>query len=149
MKTHAHLTARLSDSALALSVCPIDGRPVEAELPLGRAVLLREAIRHDPPTEGDMEWAIEIIEDAIMASAIPRQEQAVLHLDDGWPAALRVPEPGLHRDAVEGIYRDLSAVAAGRPASLITWPTEPGFVACALMLRELMHHLGIERALVE
>ena len=46
---------------------------------------------------------------------------------------------------LEQLFQRLAAIALGRPAASEGLPADPHFFAAALLLRELMHHLGVER----
>ena len=59
-------------------------------------------------------------------------------------AGLSPAAPVLHREAVEAVFARQSAEALGRPSASERLPTELVFVAGLLLLREMMHHLGIE-----
>lgn len=51
----------------------------------------------------------------------------------------------ISRDAVEQLFNRQAAVASGRPSVSEALPEGLGFVAGVLLLRELMHHLDIEK----
>ncbi len=116
------------------------------------AALADASIRHQPPTAGELEHAIDIVEDALMAAKAVRSSGGVLMT---FEATLR-QFPGLDavgatlsRDAVEALFQQLASVALGMP--------DPGGavfvdreVADALLItREYMHHLGFESIRME
>jgi hypothetical protein len=44
--------------------------------------------------------------------------------------------------AVEALFNQVAAIATGSPARVQHIPTDPGFVLCLVLLREVMHHGG-------
>ena len=117
----------------------------ERHLPFGIATLTRRYLRHTPPTPLELEMAIEEIEPAIMALSLRLPANTVLALGGPEAARLNLPTAGQHRDEVEQLFQRLAAIALGRPAASEGLPADPHFFAAALLLRELMHHLGVER----
>lgn len=119
---------------------------VEAgQLPFGVDTLAQRYLRHTPPTPLELELAIEEIEPAIMALGLHLPPNTELALDGPEAARLNLPAAGQHRDEVEQLFQRLAAISLGRPAASEQLPADPHFFAAALLLRELMHHLGVER----
>ena len=118
-----------------------------ATLLIGWRTISRDYFRKDPPTPLDLENAIAAIEDEIERThktvdrglGVVTTEETIrdIALASGVPAG---PEVVLPIEAVERTY----ARMAGR-AGL---PGDPRFAATVLLLRELMHHLDIERVIV-
>ena len=143
------LYADLAPEATTL-VPPAGPRPGPIlRLPWGAESLARRLMRHTPPTALELEQAIETIEPEIMALRLHLPAGTLIVLGGAWPQALAATDPGLHRDAVENLFQHLAAIAQGRPAGIDALPTDPTFFAAVLLLRELMHHLGLERAVAE
>lgn len=118
-----------------------------ATLLVGWRTISRDYFRNDPPSPLDIENAIAAIEDEIdrthksvaRGPAVVTTEETIrdIALASGVPAG---PEVVLPIEAVERTY----ARMAGR-AGL---PGDPRVAATVLLLRELMHHLDIDRVLV-
>ena len=124
-----------------------DQEPVT--LAIGLLDLARRHFHHAPATTGELEAAIETVEDILMP-AIPRlrgsgplvtcdEESRALLAAVGLPEDARA-ELVIH--AVERLFNRLADVAGGRPAASEGLPPRPGFAANLLILRELMHHAG-------
>ncbi|MCW5650719.1 MAG: hypothetical protein KIS62_13310 [Ramlibacter sp.] len=124
-------------------------------LPLGTQAWGSQAFRHNPPTPGELEEAIMVVEDHVMpllrrlppGGDLQTQDSAVLEL--ARRAGLVGPRPvELPIDQVERLFEQLSAVALGRPVASGGVPTDAAFAAAVLILREFMHHLGFTRLTV-
>jgi len=107
--------------------------------------------KHDPPTPGELEAAIDAIEDALMASSALRVQGGTLVIDD----EVRRRLPGLLTDSpattledVEARFQRLASASLGHPGALATMPLGPEAAAALVILRECMHHLGYARLLI-
>ncbi len=102
------------------------------------------------PRPADLEHAIDLVEEAIEASGLRHAARDTLRLDAHLHAALAgllngLSAAGLAREQVEQAFATLVAqVQAGRPVV-----AGGGAIAALLMLRELVHHLGFVRVVVE
>lgn len=118
-------------------------------LGFGALGLARSYFRQEPPSAGDMEAAIEVVEDALMPAIAQLRGHGPLHSHDAESLAL-VEAAGLPTDAtaqlgieeVERVFNRLVNVANGRPAASEGLPARNTFAAHLLILRELMHHAG-------
>jgi len=118
-------------------------------LDLGAHSAGNRLFRHDPPTPGEVEEAIMVVEDEVMPLAAKLPPGATLATTD---AAIRqvahvagvadAPRMVLALDDVERVYGMLAAVALGRPALNSGVPTDALFAMTLLVLREFMQHLG-------
>ena len=123
--------------------------PDAAEVVVGTGVddLASAVFRHDPPTPAELEQAIDIVEDALMATRLAHTERGDLMTSDDLIRAL----PGLHgdgsrltRDEVEALFQRMASVSLGNPGAQGDLPTGNRTRAALLLLRECMHHLGFE-----
>jgi hypothetical protein len=121
-------------------------------LAVGIESTARAYFRHNPPSALDMETAIAAVEDVVMPAL--RQLPAGLALNTSDAAVHRIallagvpegPRMVLSIDAMEACFVRLAAVVQGRPSTQDVLPTDNGFAAALLILRELMHHLGFDR----
>lgn len=118
-------------------------------LALGSARTAAAFLRHDPPTPGELESAIDAVEDELMGARTVPSEHAVLVTTD---AALRQladiagqPAAGgraLALDAVESLFQRLASATLGHPGALRGMPSGSAAASVLLILREFMHHLG-------
>lgn len=113
-------------------------------LAIGSQKTAAEFFRHTPPTPGEIESAIQQVEDEIT-----RAREMVA----GYPMLL-TPDETIHEiariagshasvpvDAVEQVFSLLASHSLGRPAASAGIPDSPAFAATLLILREFMHHL--------
>lgn len=117
-------------------------------LAIGAHRTAAEFFRHTPPLPGELEDAIQHVEDEIN-----RARQAVA----GYPMLVTADAaigqiariagggkdtaPLLSIEQVEQVFALLAGHALGRPASSAGIPGGPAFAATLLILREFMHHL--------
>jgi hypothetical protein len=111
------------------------------------AALAAACFGHDPPTARELEQAIDVVEDALMAARPP--------LADGHELTTLEPVlrqlPGLatwgstlSRDAIEGMFQLLASMASGLPTPGAAVIASREVAAAVLITRECMHHLGFE-----
>ena len=125
------------------------GAAADYPLPVGTAAV-SALWRREPPNEGELEAAIDLVEEAVMplAKAIPGR--AVLVAGDEMARMLVGVSTGCDAsqaaslDAVEARFGQL-ALAAQRGAWTREDRMDPSTSAGLLILRELMHHAGFER----
>jgi len=117
-------------------------------LAIGSRVTAGDYFKHFPPTPGEMENAIQSVEDEVAhARAIVPGGSVLLTADTAISEIARIagvpdqPVMALTIEAVERVFSRLTTVSLGRPASQEGVPTNPAFAATLLILREFMHHL--------
>jgi hypothetical protein len=117
-------------------------------LPVSPVSLTLSALLHDPPWPGELERAIDLVEDALTASRLVNTNQAALVTEE----ALLRTLPGLdtvggtlQRDDVEMLFQLLASRSLGTPVSGARVPEGRESAAALLILRECMHHLGFEK----
>ena len=119
---------------------------------IGYRSVAERFLRHDPPTPGELESAIDGVEDALMAARAQRVDAGTLLVisDD-----IRRLLPGLLPDGtgatlveVEARFQRLASASLGHPGVLANLPLGPEAAAALLILRECMHHLGFARLMI-
>jgi hypothetical protein len=119
----------------------------EVVLAVGVGDLVDAVFRHDPPTPSEMERAIDLVEDALMASRLPQGDRGELLTSDpllrGLPG-LREDGARLQRAAVESLFQALASASLGHLGTRGDIPAGAETAAALLVLRECMHHLGYE-----
>lgn len=123
-------------------------------LGVGVPQLVRDVLRHSPPTAREMEGAIDLVEEAVGPARErlpPRMRLVVSGEVVREIARVAAVAPGsagqassLGVDAVERAFNRLVNVVEGHPASHEGVPESASFAAALLVLREVMHHLGLE-----
>lgn len=116
-------------------------------IPFGYRNVASLFFMHNPPTESEIEMAINNVEDSLMPlvdKIRPLNAQLVTFdvtaQDIGTyakaqPTSITVAE-------VEDVFSRLALIIGGRPFSTDVIPSDNGFIAYELLLREVMHHLG-------
>ena len=118
-------------------------------LEIGSEKTSQEFFRHNPPTPGEVEKAIQTVEDEVMmlskllpsGSALYTTDTAIRHIALQKDNAENTPEIVLSRPDMEQIFGRLAAIISGRPASSDSLPTDNAFATTLLILREVMFHL--------
>lgn len=120
-----------------------DGSEVVAAT--GLDALAGGVFRHEPPQPAELERAIDLVEDALMATRLPHAERGELVTSDPWLSTLHglvLEGARLSREQVETLFQELAAVSLGRPAGQSGLPEGRQAAAALLILRECMHRLG-------
>lgn len=141
-RVHAHL--HLHDEVTTLQYD--DGRTFSMQV--GPRALAEKAVRHDPPTSGEVEHVIDLIEEVLSGIGGARVNHGLLSVSD--PLLQQLPgldHPGaiLDRDAVEILFQRLASRAFGRPVHEDELPHGRAIAAALLVLRECMHHLDFDQ----
>jgi exopolyphosphatase/pppGpp-phosphohydrolase len=116
-------------------------------LPVGVGDLARDVLRHDPPTPGELERGIELIEDALSAARLSKADRGTLLASHGAVHALpglQAPEALLSLAALESLCQRLASRALGTPVPEAELPQGSEVAATLLVLRECMQHLGFD-----
>ena len=116
---------------------------------IGTEKTAREFFIHNPPTAGEVENAIQVVEDKVMPlhklltidSNLYTLDACILEIAE--VSAFEESEQGtiLSIQDMEHAFTRLAAIISGRPASQDILPTTNAFAATLLILREVMHHL--------
>lgn len=121
-------------------------------LGIGNRKTARAHFRQSPPAPGDLEAAIEIVEDEVtrVLGLLPGGAHLVTTDAAIRRLALAANQDGdapivLSLEQVERTFERLAAVSLGRPAALEGLPVDHEFAATLLIVREFMHHLGFAR----
>jgi exopolyphosphatase/pppGpp-phosphohydrolase len=117
-------------------------------LSIGSKRTAADFFKHTPPTPGELENAIMVVEDEVTRLRAITKADSTLFTSD---AAIReiaiisgVPDRSeliLTIEAMERSFEKLAAITLGKPASSAGIPANPAFAATLLIVRELMHHL--------
>ncbi len=117
-------------------------------LAIGSKKTTADFFKHSPPTPGELENAIMVVEDEVSRLRTTTANAPALFAvgPDIREIALAAGVPNqpvmiLALDAVEQSFDRLAALTLGRPASRAGIPAGATFAATLLILREFMHHL--------
>ncbi|MCC6622300.1 MAG: hypothetical protein IT385_13640 [Deltaproteobacteria bacterium] len=122
----------------------IDGVP-EVVVPVGARALASRLFRHDPPTAGELERAIDEVEDALESTGLRHGARGDLRIREPRLLELLGLQAGaarVTREEVEARFQTLAAIAQGRPVLREGTPPSNETAAALLILRECTHHLG-------
>lgn len=143
-------TAVLHIGKTATLVAVGHGPAPSAVLPLaiGSQKTAAAFFKHTPPTPGEIENAIMLVEDEVNLARKLVAGHMVLWCADPAVQAMAdiagVRGRSMPVDTVERLFDLLAALSQGRPASIAGIPNTAHFAATLLILREFMHHLGFE-----
>jgi hypothetical protein len=127
------------------------GEPALMLLAIGWRKTAREHFRHEPPAPGELENAIQAVEDEVSRARALIAPDARLYTGDAAirEIALLAGAAGgadllLNIEAAEQMFDRMAAISMGRPAGQDTLPAGAAFRATLLILREFMHHLQFQ-----
>lgn len=122
-------------------------------LAIGSVRTAADCFGHSPPSPGELEAAIMVVEDELGRVPALAANQATVVVPAAFIEALgRVvdgPVKMLSIDQVERLFDLLAALSMGRPAASAGIPADPEFAATLLILRESMHHLKFDAVRLE
>ena len=122
---------------------PGDTGETEQRLDLGASRIARDFFRHDPPMAGEIEQAIDFVEDQIMRLGPQRDAGTPLRsLSESLQPWAAVTGPTMTIETVERWFDRLALAAQGRSDAMAGLPPGPEAAATLLVLREFMHHRG-------
>jgi hypothetical protein len=123
--------------------------PKRITLPVGPRGLADAVLLHDPPTPAELERAIDVVEDALMASRLAQADRGELVTAEALlltlPGMEMASAEGLTREAVEALFQRLASRALGTPVSAAQLPLQRDVAEALIILRECMQHLGFSR----
>ena len=133
--------ARFDDDRTVLS----DGVSTHVALRVAAINIATHLFLHDPPTPGEIEQAIDLVEDALAATGLKQTARGDLVIENPmFFEQLGLPDEieKMTREQVEERFQRLASISLGRPRTHVDPPTKPMAAALLLILRECMHHLG-------
>lgn len=135
----------IADDRITLEIA--DNLTKATTLDIGSLRSILDCLRHEPVKADEIETAIAQIEDALMPAmpALPTRRQLITSAPGIWKIAGVAGFEGsaparLSTETVEMLFNQLVDVAYGTPAARLGIPSDRGFVANLLLLRELLHH---------
>ena len=118
----------------------------EIVLQAGYELVAGKFFRHDIPTEGETDYAINYIEDELMSRYELRNNKEDLYSSDKNIIDI-LCKNGLHdnscsRQDIEDLFSRYAHVVMGGPESGLPVDITPNDYTTILILREIMHHLN-------
>lgn len=143
MNANRSTRIRFEDDSTILS----DGEAPDVVLNVGASAIAMRLFRHDPPTPGAIERAIDEVEDGLAATGLKQAMRGDLQVDN--PVlfellGMRLSGERMTREQVEARFQRLASMSLGYPPAKGDPPSDPLAAALLLILRECMHHLGYE-----
>ena len=119
-------------------------------LEIGSEITANKYFRYYPPTAGEVEEAIQIIEDEVMtlSKRLPA-DSSLYSFDSGireitlltGSSSANTDSTIFTRTDIELVFGRLASIITGRPLSSDNLPATKSFAATLLILREVMFHL--------
>lgn len=119
----------------------------EVVLPVGADTIAKQLFRHDPPTPGEIEQAIDWVEDGLASTGLKQANRGALQTQELRLLALLdldAGRPKIAREEVESRFQRLASISLGHPHSQHGQSPDSVTAAMLLILRECMHHLGYD-----
>lgn len=138
------LKLRIGEHSSSLWVDALGAGAPDVLLNIGWGNVQPGPFRTSPPRPAELEIAIERIEDQVMplARIIPRGPVLCVRCEGA--GAPRLSPQALRLDDVEAAFSRLAAIAQGRPVGEDADLIVPRTAAAVLIVRELMHHTGLQ-----
>lgn len=137
-----HLTRiRFDDDRTVLS----DGASPDVVLNVAAINIATRLFRQDPPTPGEIEQAIDWVEDALATTGLKQNMRGDLVIDDPMlfeKFGFDAQGERMSRDQLEARFQRLASLSLGHPRAQDDPPSGPMAAALLVILRECMHHLG-------
>jgi hypothetical protein len=115
-----------------------------------------EYFKHNPPTEAEIDRAINVVEDEVIRAHEMTKDVKKLFTTDKvvkmvaeMSGVNKQIEMKLSKDEMERVFSRLAAVSLGRSASMEGIPEDSKFASTLLILREIMHHLGFDDIIIK
>lgn len=116
-------------------------------LPVGYHALSQRYFHHTIPSPGEVEMAINAIEDALQAApqlhTTPSRTTCADHFLKEIATVAGVSARLTQQD-IEQVFNRVADVIAGSPRQPGEFPADPAFIGYLLIVRELSHHLHIQ-----
>ena len=125
--------------------------PDPSRLPWRRKVWLRTSSGTSRRRRGQLEQAIDAVEDALTSTRLTHAERGKLMTGGALVRAipgLQHEADSLTREAVEVLFQRLASASIGPRLLVAESPVSAEVAATVLLLRELMHHLGFDAVTV-
>ena len=117
---------------------------------IGKVKTARDFFTQFPPTPGEIQKAIQVVEDEVMPlHKLLTPDSALYTIDTSIKEIAKYAifeeikdELILTRVSMERVFSRLAAIITGLPATQDILPESNSFATTLLILREVMHHLG-------
>ena len=116
-------------------------------VPVGAYAIAQRLFRHDPPLSGEIEQAIDVVEEALDSTGLRYSERGDLQSTDPKLLdilGLRAGDILLTCEQVEMQFECLASMTLGQPAARGPTALSSEGDSMLIILRECMHHLGYQ-----
>lgn len=152
------MTIQLSITESITYLKNIDDSALANTLELGDQLIADKFFSEFPPTSDEIDRAINFTEETLAPIQDLFGKDTDLHSSD--PMAVEIAQLAFNTEKqgkqtcvpvieLESVFYRLSEIVNGLPASQDVLPDSNQFAAYLLIIREVMHHLGFERLMVE
>nr|WP_321357244.1 hypothetical protein [uncultured Draconibacterium sp.] len=136
----------------------VEERQSETILELGNLLIADRFFSEFPPTNDEIDHAINFTEETLAPIQDLFEKETDLYTSDSMAAQIAILAFNTQKSGnqtsvpvieLENIFYRLSEIVNGLPASQDVLPDSNQFAAYLLIIREIMHHMGFERLVVE
>ncbi len=122
---------------------------LEVQTDLGYAAIAKRFFKNEIPTEAETEYAINFIEDTLMANkSLPQHFETLYWADEVLQEIFErneLQQTIVSRQNVEDLFTVYARVVMGAPGSFMNVEVTAEGFARLLIVRELLHHLDIQK----
>lgn len=120
----------------------------DISLPVGYVAISQQFFHHDIPSPYDVEMAIATIEDHIQAA--PQLHQIASEFDCNDVYLQQIAQVAgvagvIEQSEIERVFNRVADVVSGSPKREGEFPNDKHFISYLLIIRELSHHLNIQK----
>lgn len=138
----------MSNGSFSISEQKIQFSQPDISLPVGYLTIARQFFKRDIPSPYEVEMAIATVEDHLQAT--PQLHHIAPEFDchdDYLAQVMRIAGVGeaITQSEIEQVFNRVADVVSGSPKRDGEFPEDKNFISYLLMIRELSHHLNIEK----
>lgn len=138
----------MSNGSFSISEQKVQFSQPDISLPIGYLSIAQQFFKRDIPSPYDVEMAIATIEDHIQATPQLHHIAPEFDCHDDYLAQIMgiagVSEV-ITQSEIEQVFNRVADVVSGSPKRDGEFPEDKNFISYLLIIRELSHHLNIEK----
>jgi len=138
----------MSNASFSIGEQKVQFSQPDISLPVGYLAIAQQFFQRDIPSPYEVEMAIATIEDHIQATPLLHHIASAFDCHDDYLKQIMqiagVSEV-ISQPEIEQVFNRIADVVSGSPKREGEFPEDKNFISYLLMIRELSHHLNIEK----